>query len=200
MTGAAMCIAVFGGAFDPFHNGHIAAIKLLLSVPCIDRVLVMPSGDRPDKQGVSPAEDRFEMTRLGVGAAFAHNPRVVVSDVQSRGEVGFATIDLVTYVEDQFSMQAGVVIGGELLKDLPMWHRAEELKQRARFLVLERPGVAVQMPLKQWRVEFLPTFGAEAVEVSSTELRKRLARGDRCEGMLPKAVTDYCVSRGLYRA
>jgi nicotinate-nucleotide adenylyltransferase len=193
------CIAVFGGAFDPFHNGHVAAIKLLLTVPTIDRVLVVPSGDRPDKHGVSPAADRFEMTRRGVEAAFANNQRVVVSAVQSRGEVGFSTIDLVTYVQHNFGAQVGVVIGGELLKDLPMWHRAEELKQRASFLVLERPGVVAEIPPAEWRVEFLPTFGAEGVEVSSTELRKRLARGERCEGLLPEAVREYCASRGLYR-
>lgn len=198
MSKAATCIAVFGGAFDPFHNGHVAAIKLLLAVPTIDRVLVVPSGDRPDKQGVSLAADRFEMTRRGVGAAFAHNPRVVVSDVQSRGEVGFSTIDLVTYVQKHFGKQAGVVIGSELLKDLAMWHRSEELKQLAKFLVLERPGATAAGAPTGWQVEFLPTFGAEAVEVSSTELRKRLAQGEGCEGLLPEVVTDYCIERRLY--
>jgi len=199
MSKAATCIAVFGGAFDPFHNGHVAAIKLLLTVPTIDRVLVVPSGDRPDKQGVSPAADRFEMTRRGIGAVFAHEPRVIVSDVQSRGEVGFSSIDLVTYVQKHFGKQAGVVIGSELLKELPMWHRAEELRQQAKFLVLERPGAIAATPPTGWHVEFLPTFGAEAVEVSSTELRKKLAQGERCEGLLPEVVRDYCIQRGLYR-
>lgn len=191
-------IAVFGGAFDPFHNGHVAAITLLLTVPIIDRVLVVPSGDRPDKRKVSPAHDRFEMTRRGVEAAFANNPRVIVSAAQSRGEVGFSTIDLVTHVQRHFAMPAGVVIGSELLKDLPQWHRAEELRELARFLVLERPGVVKETAPVGWRVEFLPTFGAAAVEVSSSELRTRLARGDLCEGLLPEAVRDYCVMRGLY--
>jgi cytidyltransferase-like protein len=53
MISTAQQIAVFGGAFDPFHNGHVAAIKLLLSQPDISKVLVVPSGDRPDKHGVS---------------------------------------------------------------------------------------------------------------------------------------------------
>lgn len=192
-------IAVFGGAFDPFHNGHIAAIKLLLSVPRIDRVLVVPSGDRPDKHGVSPAIDRFEMTRRGVEAELPQEPRVSVTDVQSRGAVGFATIDLVTYVRNQFGMEAGVVIGHELLKDLPTWHRAEELKQVAQFLVFERPGVGIEEPPPGWSVEFLSQFGDNGVQVSSTELRARLAAGERCEGLLPDVVRDYCTKKGLYR-
>jgi nicotinate-nucleotide adenylyltransferase len=199
MSVQAKCIAVFGGAFDPFHSGHVAAITLLLSVPHVERVVVVPSGDRPDKQGVSPAADRFEMTRRGVEAAFPGESRVLVTDVQSRGAVGFATIDLVTYIHDRFGMEAGVVIGHELLHDLPKWHRADELKQRARFLVLERPGAGAAAPIPGWRVEFLPPFGALSVEVSSTELRQRLARGERCEGLMPEVVREYCAHKGLYR-
>ena len=63
-------VAVFGGAFDPFHNGHVAAVRLLLSDLSISRVLIVPSGERPDKQGGSKATERLEMTKLGVQAAF----------------------------------------------------------------------------------------------------------------------------------
>jgi nicotinate-nucleotide adenylyltransferase len=199
MNAQAKCIAVFGGAFDPFHNGHVAAIKLLLSVPHVERILVVPSGERPDKKNVSPAVDRLEMTRRGVEAAFSGEPRVVVTDVQSRGAVGFATIDLVTYVRNQFGIEPGVVIGHELLRDLPKWHRAEELKRLATFLVFERPGMSSEPPPPGWNIEFLSQFGDSGVEVSSTELRARMASGDRCEGLIPDVVRDYCTSRGLYR-
>jgi nicotinate-nucleotide adenylyltransferase len=189
MTSAARYTAIFGGAFDPFHNGHVAAIKLLLTLPSIERVLVVPSGDRPDKRGVSPALERFEATRRGVESVFGGDPRIVVSDLQSSGAVGFATIDLVLYAKKEFASDVAVVIGHELLGDLPKWHRADELKNIAKFLVLERPGVCAGIsaaaPPDGWRVEFLPPFGALGVEVSSTELRARLAAGDKCEGLIP---------------
>lgn len=198
MTSSPSCIALFGGAFDPFHNGHVAAITLLLSQPTISQVWVVPSGDRPDKTGMSPAIDRFEMTRRGVHAVFAGNPRVIVSDIQSRGSVGFATIDLIVYVQREQQTEVGVVIGHELIKDLPKWHRAEELRQAARFLVLNRPGVAIDEPPPGWRIEFLPPFGVDGVQISSTELRQRLAAGELCEGLLPEVVRSYCTEKRLY--
>jgi nicotinate-nucleotide adenylyltransferase len=185
MNSADKCTAIFGGAFDPFHNGHVAAIKLLLSVPTIERILVVPSGDRPDKSGASPARDRFEQVQRGIKAVFRDNPRIIVSDVQSVGAIGFATIDLVLYAQKEFGGEVAVVIGHDLLKDLPNWHRSQELKEIAHFLVFERPGVAAQKALKGWRVTFLPPFGELAVDLSSTELRARLALGDKCEGLMP---------------
>jgi nicotinate-nucleotide adenylyltransferase len=192
-------VAVFGGAFDPFHNGHVAAVRLLLSDLSISRVLIVPSGERPDKQGGSKATERLEMTKLGVQAAFGGDPRVLVSDVQSTGAVGFATIDLITYLQGTCSEQIEVVIGHELLKDLGVWHRAEELKFMAHFLVLTRPGEVTRVPPPGWHVTFLPPFGQQGVDISSTVLRARLASGDPCKGLLPDVVRDYCTSRQLYQ-
>jgi len=199
MSQKAQRVAVFGGAFDPFHFGHVAAIRLLLSLPDIARVIVVPSGDRPDKQHVSCAADRFEMTRAGVKEIFADEPRVVVSDVQSSGKVGFSTFDLVSHLRSDYGEGISVVIGQELLKDLSSWHRAEELSQLAQFLVLARPETSSShAQLGGWRLEVLPGFGQAGVKVSSTELRERLAKGERCQGLLPDIVRDYCVTKGLY--
>lgn len=192
-------LAVFGGAFDPFHNGHVAAIRLLLDVPGISKVIVVPSGQRPDKQEGSHAAQRLEMTRLGIQAVFGNNPRVVVSDVQSTGAVGFATIDLLTYLQSTCSAQIEIVIGHELLKGLEGWHRAEDLKRMAYFLIITRPGEAVSSTPPGWQVTFLPPFGAQGVDISSTELRARLALGDPCQGLLPDVVSVYCRNRELYR-
>jgi nicotinate-nucleotide adenylyltransferase len=199
MSTAIKRVAVFGGAFDPFHNGHVAAVRLLLSDPSISQVIIVPSGERPDKQGVSKATERLEMTRLGVQAVFGGDPRVAVSDVQSTGAVGFATIDLITYLRGTSSDQIEVVIGHELLKDLGVWNRADELKVMAHFLVLTRPGEVTSEPPPGWHVTFLPPFGAQGVDISSTALRARLASGDICQGLLPDVVRDYCRSRMLYQ-
>ena len=191
-------VAVLGGAFDPFHNGHIAAIQHLLRSGKIDTVLVVPSGDRPDKPGVSPALDRLEMTRRGVGAVFAGDPRVDVSDIQVSGRVGYGTIDLVRYFETLSSKEPYFVIGQELLNDLAAWKESEELRKRARFLVLQRPGVDKDEVARGWTVEYLKPFGASGIELSSTELRERLRSGSSCEDSMPKSVLAYCRERKLY--
>jgi nicotinate-nucleotide adenylyltransferase len=192
-------VAVLGGAFDPFHNGHIAAIRHLLRSGMIDTVLVVPSGDRPDKPGVSPAFDRLEMTRRGVKAEFAGDPRVEVSDMQVSGEVDYGTIDLVRYFETMPSKEPYFVIGQELLKDLPAWKESDELQNKGRFLVLRRPGMGVaDDAARGWNVTCLEPFGASGVDVSSTELRVRLRAGGACDEFMPKAVLAYCRERRLY--
>lgn len=191
-------VAVLGGAFDPFHNGHIAAIRHLLRSGKIDTVLVVPSGDRPDKPTVSSALDRLEMARRGVRAEFAGDPRVEVSDIQVSGQVGYGTIDLVRYFETLSSKEPYFVIGQELLQDLPAWKESAELQKRARFLVLRRPGADGAEEARGWNVTYLEPFGTCGVELSSTELRERLRAGSACDESMPKAVLAYCLERKLY--
>ncbi len=192
-------VAVLGGAFDPFHNGHIAVIHHLLRSGLIDTVLVVPSGDRPDKPGVSSALDRLEMTRRGVKAEFAGDPRVEVSDLQVSGRVSYGTIDLVRHFGSMPSREPFFVIGQELLSDLPAWKDSAELQNKARFLVVRRPGAEVaDDAARGWNVTYLEPFGAAGVDVSSTELRDRLRVGSACDQLMPKAVLAYCRERKLY--
>lgn len=191
-------VAIFGGAFDPFHRGHSAAIQHLLIHAEVDRVIVVPSGDRPDKPDVSPASDRLEIARLGIQADFKNDDRIQVSDVQARGHVGYGTIDLVRHFRESASIEPVIVVGSELVKDLPRWKNAQELKKQVAFLVLERPGVEHTQIAPGWKLTFLKPFGENGVCVSSTELRTRLGRGERCEDFVSKDVYEYCRSRGLY--
>lgn len=191
-------VAVLGGAFDPFHYGHVAAIRHLLRSGKIDTVLVVPSGDRPDKPQVSSALDRLEMTRRGVRAEFAGDPRVEVSDIQVSGQVGYGTIDLVRYFETLSVKEPYFVIGQELLQDLPTWKDSAELQKKARFLVLQRPGAGDAEAARNWDVTYLEPFGACGIELSSTELRERLRAGIACDESMPKAVLMYCRERKLY--
>jgi nicotinate-nucleotide adenylyltransferase len=195
-------VAVFGGAFDPFHKGHSAAIRHLLEEDRVDRVIVVPSGDRPDKPDVSYAVHRLAMTRIGVEESFSQNARIEVSDVQVQGTVGHATIDLVTYFGQDSSIDLLVVIGQELLPDLPSWVRAEELRERARFLVLQRPGNRASDLLlpADWKCELSKPFTGGGVHISSTEIRQRLGCGERCGDVLSQGVYDYCVRQQLYGA
>ncbi len=193
-------LAVFGGAFDPFHNGHVAVIRALLLNREVGKVVVVPCGERLDKLKMSPALERFEVSRLGVREAFPGERRVVVSDVQVTKRVGFATLDLVRYFALQSQLSVGIVIGHELLADLPNWDRPNELASECYFLVVERPGIRSKSAVKgDWRIRYLDPLGDLGVEVSSTELRARLARGDRCCGALPDTVAEYCIRRGLYK-
>ena len=194
-------VVIFGGAFDPFHNGHVAVIKLLLRLANIKQVVVVPSGARPDKLALSGAVDRLNICKLGVAANFSESTKVSASDAQVSGVAGFSSIDLARYFKVVYPESEIVfVIGSELIKDLPNWYKASELKDEVSFIVVKRPGDETESKLdSDWRLEWLPELGDLAVDVSSTELRSRLASGDPCAGLLPAEVARYCLERGVYR-
>jgi len=193
-------IALFGGAFDPFHNGHAAAIAHLLRDSRITKVVVVPSGDRPDKKNVSAARHRVAMAQCGVAEVFGGNTRVIVSDIQALGSVGHATIDLVGYFESETTTPVIIVIGQELVADLPRWKDAERLRSKTHFLVLRRPGMEAVIELPGWKLEIASPFGDSGISVSSTELRQRIAAGLRCDDLMPASVLSYCKDHKLYGA
>jgi nicotinate-nucleotide adenylyltransferase len=193
-------VAIFGGAFDPFHNGHSVAIRHLLGTEGVDHVIVVPSGNRPDKQGVSSASDRLAMARLGVAQTCPQDSRVTVSDLQVTGAVGYATIDLLLHFAKNLCGDIVIVIGQELVPELPRWVRAEELKDKATFLVLQRPGSKAISPPEGWKCVLSKPFANGGLFVSSTELRTRLKAGERCEELLSEPVYRYCTQNRLYSA
>ena len=191
-------VALYGGAFDPIHNGHLATIAALLASSQVDKVIVIPSGDRPDKKVNARAADRLEMARRAVAEAFSHDARVEVSDVHATGAVGYGTIDLVDHFSKDARYEVFVVIGHELLADLPSWKESARLCSQAQFLVVQRPGTPVSASLQNIRATPLNAPYQAGVLVSSTTLRSMLAGGSSCAGLLPPSVVAFCRQRGLY--
>jgi nicotinate-nucleotide adenylyltransferase len=193
-------IAIYGGAFDPFHNGHIATIALILNARVVDQVLVVPSGERPDKPAHVAASHRLKMVQLGVHECFAHDPRVIISELHLSGGIGSATIDLLRHLRHQEpSAECKVVIGEELVQDLPRWRESESLRQMAHFLVLPRPGALALVQPEGWQIERIHPPYQAGVLVSSTTVRSILAQGLSPAGFLPATVAAYCRQHQLYQ-
>jgi nicotinate-nucleotide adenylyltransferase len=191
-------VAIYGGAFDPIHNGHLATIAQLLASRQVDSIVVVPSGDRPDKTARVSAADRLSMVRLAVSEAFAGDPRVEVSDLHVAGKVGYGTIDLVDYFTKTPGIDPYVVIGRELIADLPQWKESARLCSHARFIVIDRPGVSPG-PLPQGvQGASLQAPYQAGVFVSSTLVRSLLSQGLSCAGLVPQCVIAFCTARGLY--
>jgi nicotinate-nucleotide adenylyltransferase len=192
-------IALYGGAFDPPHNGHMATIALLLNSGSCDEIVVVPSGDRPDKQYGATVEDRLTMTRSALAEAFVNDPRVVLCEEHAAGKIGFGTIDLVDYFKKtRPASDLLVVIGTELLKDLHTWKAAERLRALATFLVIARPGASTFEAPAGWRCERLNAPYDAGVLVSSTTLRTLIAQGKSVAGLVPASVAKYCIHKRLY--
>ncbi|MBI4702847.1 MAG: nicotinate (nicotinamide) nucleotide adenylyltransferase [Deltaproteobacteria bacterium] len=179
-------VAVFGGSFDPPHVGHVLAAAYVLSTAPVDALLVVPVFRHPFAKPLAPFEARMEMCRRAMGWM----PRVEICAIERelRGTSRtLHTIEALRRREPQSSWR--LVIGSDVLADLSKWHRYDRIAELAPPLVLGRVGHAAP--------------GAPAAllpQVSSSEIRYRLARGERCEveRLCPRAVLELIDKLGLY--
>jgi nicotinate-nucleotide adenylyltransferase len=191
-------IALFGGAFDPIHNGHLATIAALANSSIVDEILVLPSGDRPDKPAATAASIRFDMCKVALEEYFRGDGRIVLSDLHSAQRVGYGTIDVVRYLQGRADCEVFVVIGRELLSELHTWKEADSLKKDAQFLVVQRPGSDTHAVPEGWRVSFFQNPSDSWVAISSTALRRMLKQGQSCAGLMPASVELLCCQQQLY--
>ncbi len=191
--------ALYGGAFDPFHNGHLATIALLVNSMVAQEVVVIPSGDRPDKSSSVSGTHRLAMARIAVEESFTADRRVSVSDLHVTGRVGYGTIDLVDHYARGESDRVVVVVGQELLQDLPQWKESARLQATAKLLVIRRPGVTSVAIPEGWDITVLSPKYEDGVMVSSSSLRSLLREGSSCAGLMPASVIRYCAENNLYK-
>lgn len=196
-------VGLMGGSFDPIHLGHIAIAGEARDALQLSHVLFLPSGRPPHKAhlGASPAQ-RLEMTRLAVEPL----PWAQASDVEVCRQGTIYTVDTLQILSSQHPEAAFYyIIGADTLLDLPNWRNTQKVCTLCRFICLHRPGVAdeaIGTALEDLRsrygaqVHLVPASGPD---ISSTEVRRRVARGQSTEGLLPSAVRAYIDRENLYR-
>jgi nicotinate-nucleotide adenylyltransferase len=184
---AERCVGIFGGSFNPPHVAHVLAVTYALSTAPIDEILVVPVFRHPFAKDLTPFDDRLEMCRL----AFGWLPRVSVSAVERDLGGDSLTLRTVEHLAAQHPTWAlRLIVGSDVLPDLPKWHRFDRIAEIAPPLVLDRAGFSGAPD----RV-LLP-------DLSSTFVRSVLASGDdgAARRTLPRAVLEYIAARGLYGA
>ena len=185
-------LAIFGGAFDPPHVGHVLAVHYVLLTSPARRVFVVPCGDRhPFGKRLEPFADRQAMCRL----AFEHlGESVEVLDIEGRREGPSYTVDTVRELQALHpNAHIELVVGSDTLEDLDAWHEIDALREMAAFRVLPR--------LEDRR---LPDGVDEEVlfclpRVSSTTVRELLETNADAHSRVPACVLDYIREHNLYR-
>jgi nicotinate-nucleotide adenylyltransferase len=185
-------LGVFGGTFDPVHVGHVVVATVVRSQLGLDRVLVVPAGDPWQKRGrvVASACDRLALVEL----AMADVDGVEASAVEVDREGASVTADTLESLlgpgNDLF-----LVLGADAVANMGTWRRLDETRALATIVVVEREGEHAQPPGTGWRVEHV---GIPRLDISSTDLRARLAGGLPVDGLIPPAVVRAIQERGLY--
>lgn len=190
-----MRIGILGGTFDPPHVGHVVAAAAAAWQLDLDRVLLMTANIPWQKVGsrsVTPALDRLAMVTL-IAEGMAN---VEVSTLElDRGGQSF-TADTVAEVQALYpGSPIFVIVGSDVAAQLDTWKKKDELKSGATIVVYDRPGSAGASPPDGW-----PSLRIDVpqLDVSSTDIRRRLSEGRPIDGLVPPAVLRYIRDRHLY--
>jgi nicotinate-nucleotide adenylyltransferase len=167
-------IAVYGGTFDPIHHGHLIVAREALERLGIDEVIFIPARVSPLRKAAPIARD--ELRLLMIQAAIENEP-------------GFAVDDTVEQIRSKGDATIYCLIGEDNVVELKKWRRFADLEKMVRFIVLDRTG---QQPSHVYPVIH------RKIDISATEIRKRVATGRSIQYFVPPAVEEIIRREKLY--
>ena len=200
-------IGILGGTFDPFHLGHLALARAARDRLGLDRVLVIPAADPPHKPGrlISPPEVRASMVAEGI----RDEPGLELSRLELDRPGPSYTVDTVAQLVDD-ERGAGrepdvtVILSAESFAGLPTWHDVERLLDLGRIAVAPRAGHP--RPDLAWieasfpgRADRIVVIDGPDLDVSASDIRRRVAAGESIVGLVPAGVRDVIAADRLYR-
>jgi nicotinate-nucleotide adenylyltransferase len=186
-------IGVLGGTFDPVHTAHVVAAGDVRATLGLDRVLFVVAGDPWQKRGtvVAAADDRLALVAAALEGIDGLEPSAV--EIESgQASVTADTLELLAAPGRELFL----ILGADAVTNMVTWRRLDDTRHLATVVVVERAGEhSVVPPGDGWKVEHvrIPRF-----DVSSTDVRDRLATGRPIDGLVPPAVVRSIRARGLY--
>lgn len=186
-----------GGSFDPVHFGHLIAAQDVYEQYALDRLILVPAAQAPLKPNdvQSSSADRLAMLQAAIG----WDRRVEISDYElNKGGVSY-TIDSVRHFRALYpNDQLYWIIGGDQLPKMHLWRDIEALAGLIEFIFLERPGhpAKARPDIPGLR---LHRCDGHLIEISSTELRRRVQAGLSLDYFVPHKTIVYIKEKGLYR-
>jgi nicotinate-nucleotide adenylyltransferase len=195
-------IGILGGTFDPPHIGHLVLAEAAREGLNAEKILFVPAGDPPHKQGDTrlALEHRLAMLERALG----DDPAFVISRVDIDRPGPHYTVDTMRILQQQFpDAELYFVMGGDSLRDLPRWHQPEQLMQLCRFAVMSRTDTVADPHMHDAVLpglsERVVMIDAPLIGISSTEIADRIRHGKSARYMVPMPVLDYILSHRLYQ-
>lgn len=195
-------VGLLGGSFNPPHIGHLVCAQEARDQLGLDRVLLLPAHEPPHKElsGDPGPRARLDMCRLAVGA----DPGLGVCTLELEREGPSYTVDTLRLLhEREPGDELTFIVGGDMADALPSWREPAEVLRLARMAVTGRAELSQGELVERLadlhdgsRVVF---FTMPRLDVSSTDLRRRVAEGRPIRHLVPDAVADEIAARGWYR-
>lgn len=185
-------IGLFGGSFDPIHHGHLLVAQAVTEQLGLEELRFMPAREQPFKVGRhdAPAELRARMVALAIAGEARFRLERIELD---RPGPSFTVDTLRALRAREPGQQFALMVGSDAAVELPNWREAEMLPTLATFIICARPGAAI--PRLSWPVTVVEV---PLVEVSATEIRRRVAQGRSIRYWVPDAVAEFIATERLY--
>src|SRR3954447_19598971 len=165
----------FGGSFNPIHYGHLRCAEAVAGTAGFDQVLLIPSAHpphKPDAADLAAPAQRLAMCRLAV----AGNRSIEVSDIELNRAGPSYTLDTARKLRAMGVLEVNWLIGADMVRILPTWHKAQELLREVNFVIMARPGWEFDWDTLPAEFRELRSHVVDAplVDVSATEIRRRV--------------------------
>ena len=180
-----MDVALIGGSFNPPHVGHLLAAHFVRATEPVDAVWLVPADRHPFGKPLVPFQHRLRMCELLCADASGW---LQVSDVEHTLGGEGRTVDTLRHLSARFpDVRWTLVVGSDIVQELPSWKEADAIRALARLVVLNRAGHPAP-----------GAVGPPMAHVSSSEVRSALASGRDVRHLVPRAVLAYAQAAGLY--
>lgn len=201
-------IAIMGGTFDPIHYGHLATAEAVLHRFNVDKIIFMPTGhsymkENGEGEKVTPNEQRFMMTSL----ATVRNKNFLTSRIEIDRKGKTYTVDTIEEIRKLCGPDVHIyfITGADAIEQIMTWKNPEKLFSLCDFIAVTRPGynknklyeeIGEIMGKYKSRIYYMQV---PALEISSSDIRKRVAAGQPIKYLLPESVEEYIEKFGLYK-
>ncbi|OPY57789.1 MAG: putative nicotinate-nucleotide adenylyltransferase [Pelotomaculum sp. PtaU1.Bin035] len=197
-------LGIMGGTFDPVHFGHLVAAEGARDVLGLEQVIFIPAGRPPHKPDceITDPWDRYMMTSLAV----ASNEFFQVSSLEIDRSGPSYTIDTVQAIKGLYpGAQIYFITGADAVLEILTWKNVERLLSLCCFVAATRPGYQLDElweklgVLIQFPKQDILSMEVPALQISSTDIRRRVREGRTIKYLLPEPVEEYIVKHKLYR-
>lgn len=198
-----MKIGIYGGTFDPVHNGHTFLVNFLLENAFCDKIIITVAGDPPHKSDITSNQyDRLNMAKLAFSGCNAE-----VSDYEIKSGEKSYTYNTMNYFKELYpDDEVYFITGADAFFDLPDWYNGKNLIKENKFIAVDRSGLFKSKQYFEKYERVVNEYNCDSIivdvktpDISSTKLRAMLKSGEDCKDYIPDAVYKYIIKNYLYR-
>lgn len=197
---ATKSIALFGGSFDPIHNGHLFVIEELLSSARFEKFIVIPAGNPWQKSVAASGAHRLAMVEIALKDCMSRYRELEIS----RFEIDDASPSYAFQSIDYFTSQNPGdnlvwIIGSDAFAKISEWKEIEQVAESVEFLVINRPGQQLDISKIPKSITY-SQMEMNALDISSTKVRNLIKTSEPFDSLVPAGVAAYIKSQGIYAA